>query len=226
MKPLQNAAGNVLLTARPYPIAANTNVAEGQVVKLSGGLVISAIAAETSPILGIAAEMHTGSADALNLRNNGKEILVYDNPELIFECPAPSFAAASGSATTIVPDSGEVDANAADDSFNGSVLVLAKKAEGSTNTDEIGTEIVVTDYAKTGTVITKASGGAPSAGDVYEVYPMVGAAVGGIASLDGTGFSKLVLTAKGATKIKCVGHDYKRHMLRLMAVEHAMGVEN
>ena len=49
--------------------------------------------------------------------------------------------------------------------------------------------------------------------------------MGGIASLDASGFSRLVLTAKGAAKIKCVGHDYERGMVRLMAVEHTLGSE-
>lgn len=225
MKPIQNAAGNVNCTARSYPIAASTAIAAGAVVQLSGGLVVASAAAAAAPILGIAAENHPGTEDALNARANGVEILVYDNPELIFECPAPSFAAASGSATTIVPASGAVDSTSADDSFNDSVLVLVEKAAASANTDPIGKKIPVTDYAKSGTIITKASGGAPSAGDKYEVYPKLGAAVGGIASLDGTYFSTLVLTAKGATKLKCVGHDFERHMIRLMAVEHSLGVE-
>lgn len=225
MRPIQNAGGHVGLTARNYPIAYNTAVKAGEVVKLSGGLVVASAAAAAAPILGIAAENHPGVADALNARANGAEILVYDNPQLIFECPAPVIAAASGSATTIVPAVGDVDANSANDAFNNSVLVLISKAADSTNADPIGKHIPVTDYTASGTVITKASGGTPSAGDKYEVYPAVGAAVGGIASLDSTTLSKLVVSTKGATKIKCVGHDYDRHMIRLMAVEHSLGVE-
>ena len=226
MKPIQNAAGNVGFTARSYPIAAATAIAAGAVVKLSAGKVVAAAAAETGPILGIAAENHPGVADPLNTRANGLEILVYDNPELIFECKAPVIAAASGSATTIVPASGAVDSTSADDSFNDSVLVLVKKAASSTNTDPIGLRIPVDDYAKSGTVITKASGGTPSAGDEYEVYPKLGAAVGNIASLDSATRSLLTVTAKGATKIKCVGRDYDKHRIRLMAVEHSLGGED
>lgn len=226
MRAIQNAGGHVGLTARNYPIATNTDIKAGQVVKLSGNLVVSAAATETGAILGIAAENHSGTTDALNPRNNGTEIMIYDNPELIFECHAPSFEAASGSATTIVPDTGEVDADAADDAFNGSVAVLVKKAASSTNTDYIGKRITITDYAKSGTIMTKASGGTPADGDTYELYPALGAAVGGVASLDSTNKSTLVLTTKGATKLKCVGHDYERHMIRLMAVEHSLGVEN
>ena len=225
MRPIQNAGGHVGLTAHSYPIAYNTAISAGEVVKLSAGLVVASAAAAAAPSLGIAAENHPGTADALNPRSNGTEILVYDNPELIFECPAPVIAAASGSATTIVPADGDVDANSANDAFNNSVLVLVGKAADSTNTDVIGKRITVTDYTASGTVITKASGGTPSAGDRYEVYPALGAAVGGIASLDSSTLSKLVVSTKGATKIKCVGHDYDRHMLRLMAVEHSLGVE-
>ncbi len=226
MRPIQNAGGHVGLTARNYPIAYNTAITAGEVVKLVNGLVVASDAAAAAAILGIAAENHPGTSDALNPRANGTEILVYDNPDLIFECPAPVIAAASGSATTIVPDSGEVDANAADDAFNYCELVLISKAANSTNTDPVGKHITVTDYAKTGTIITKASGGTPSAGDKYEVYPKIGAPVGGIAALDSTTLSKLVVSTKGATKIKCVGHDFDRHMIRLMAVEHSLGVED
>ena len=220
MRPIQNAGGHTGLTVRRYPIAPDTVVYSGQVVKLSAGLAVSAAAAETGPILGIAGESHPGTNDALNSRTDGPDILVYDNPSLIFECPAPVIAAASGSATTIVPAAGAVDSTSADDSFNDSVLVLVKKAASSANTDPVGLRIPVADYAKSGTVITKASGGTPSAGDEYEVYPKLGAAVGGIASLDSATRSLLTVTAKGATKLKCVGHDYDRHRIRLMAVEH------
>ena len=110
MRPIQNAGGHVGLTARNYPIAAATAVSAGQVVKLSGALVVTAAANETGAILGIAGENHPGAADVLNPRANGDQILVYDNPELIFECPVPTVTAASGSATTLVPKSGDVAA--------------------------------------------------------------------------------------------------------------------
>ena len=222
MYPVQNAdGGSVLQTARNYPIDATTEIQAGAVVKLSGGKVVLAAAAETGGILGIAAEFHSGKEDALNLRANGKWILVCDNPTLIFECAAPMIKAASGSATTIVPATGDVDASAADDAFNNAVLVLRRKAASSTNTDAVGTQIVVTDYAKTGTVMTKASGGAPGAGDVYEVYPVIGAAIGGVASL---GDKRLGITLKtvGATKLRCIGHDYERGAIKLMAIGHAL----
>lgn len=222
MYPVQNAdGGSVLQTARNYPIDATTEIQAGAVVKLSAGKVVLAAAAETGGILGIAAEFHSGKEDALNLRANGEWIRVCDNPTLIFECVAPTIKAASGSATTIVPATGDVDASAADDAFNNAVLVLKEKAANSGNTDAVGTQIVVTDYAKTGTVMTKASGGAPSAGDVYQVYPVIGAAIGGVASL---GDKRLGITLKtvGATKLRCIGHDYERGAIKLMAIGHAL----
>ena len=222
MYPVQNAdGGSVLQTARNYPIDATTEIQAGAVVKLSGGKVDLADAAETGGILGIAAEFHSGKEDALNLRANGEWIRVCDNPTLIFECAAPMIKAASGSATTIVPETGDVDASAADDAFNNAVLVLRRKAASSTNTDAVGTQIVVTDYAKTGTVMTKASGGVPGAGDVYQVYPVIGAAIGGVASL---GDKRLGITLKtvGATKLRCIGHDYERGAIKLMAIGHAL----
>lgn len=222
MYPVQNAdGGSVLQTARNYPIDATTEIQAGAVVKLSGGKVDLAAAAETGGILGIAAEFHSGKEDALNLRANGEWIRVCDNPTLIFECAAPMIKAASGSATTIVPATGDVDASAADDAFNNAVLVLRRKAASSTNTDAVGTQIVVTDYAKTGTVMTKASGGVPGAGDVYQVYPVIGAAIGGVASL---GDKRLGITLKtvGATKLRCIGHDYERGAIKLMAIGHAL----
>jgi len=222
MRPIQNAGGHVGLTARNYPIAAATAITAGQVVKLSAGLVVSATASETGAILGIAAENHSGETDALNLRADGTEIAVFDNPELIFECPAPVIAAASGSATTIVPATGDVAAAAADDAYNNSVLVLIGKASGSGNTDPLGTHIVVADYAKTGTVITKAEGGTPSAGDRYEMYPALGSKVGGLDS----DRMRLVVSAQGATAIQVIGHDFERHMIRCMAVKHALGGTN
>ena len=144
MHPVQNAdGGSVLQTARNYPIDAATVIDAGAVVKLSGGKVVLAAAAENGGILGIAAEFHSGTEDALNLRANGTQILVCDNPTLIFECAAPTIKAASGSATTLVPATGDVDASAADDAFNNAVLVLREKAASSTNTDALGTQIVV-----------------------------------------------------------------------------------
>ena len=218
MRPIQNAGGHVGLTARSYPIAAATAVSKGQVVKLSGALVVTAAANETGAVLGVAAENHPGTADVLDPRANGTEILVWDSPELISECPVSVIAAASGSATTVVPASGDVASAVADDGYNGGVLVLIAKAANSANTDPVGKRIPITDYTKSGTVIAKASGGTPSAGDRYELYPAVGSTICGLDS----GRQNLVVSATGASAMRVIGHDYDRHMIRCMAVKHAL----
>ena len=209
MRPIQNAGGHVGLTARNYPIAAATAISAGQVVKLSGGFVVAAAANETGPILGIAAENHPGAADALNPRANGTEILVYD-----IECPAPKFAASGGTATTVTTTTSEVATTTAD-AFNGGFLVSPK-----------GNKRQITDFANSTTTntFTVPSGETAADGDVYTLYPQIGCAAGW--RLDSTTLSKIVLNATGCTKLKVVGHDFDRGMIRLMAVEHSLGVEN
>ena len=97
MRPIQNAGGEETIRERSYPVAKATAITAGQVVQLSGGKVVPAAAAQTAAILGIAGEDHSGTEDILNPRADGDEILVCDNPGLIFECPVPTIRAASGS---------------------------------------------------------------------------------------------------------------------------------
>jgi hypothetical protein len=210
MRPIQNAGGHVGLTARNYPIAYNTAISAGEVVKLSAGLVVAADANETGPILGIAAENHPGTADALNARANGTEILVYDNPELIFECPAPTFKASGGSATTVTAATSQVACTTAD-AFNGGYLV-----------SPAGKKRAVTDFANASTTdtFTVPSGETAAANDVYTLYPPIGSK--GYWRLDSTTLSKIVLNAAGCTALKVVGHDFERGMIRLKAYFHSL----
>ena len=113
---------------------------------------------------------------------------------------------------------GDVASAVADDGYNGGVLVLIAKAANSANTDPVGKRITITDYTKSGTVIAKASGGTPSAGDKYELYPAVGSTICGLDS----GRQNLVVSATGASALRVIGHDYDRHMIRCMAVKHAL----
>ena len=214
MNPIQNAGGHVGITARDYPIAAATAIGAGAVVKLSEGLVVLALANETGAILGIAAENHPGTTDPLNNRADGKVISVFDNPELVFECPAPTFAASGGTATTVTATTSEVATTAAD-AFNGGYLVSPK-----------GNRRRITDFANSSSTntFTVESGETAASADVYTLYPQIGCAAG--FRLDADNRSKIVLTGTGMTKIKVVGHDYDRGMIKCMAVEHALGVEN
>jgi len=213
MKPIQNAGGHVGCTARPYPIAYNTAISAGAVVKLSAGLVVLAAANESGAILGIAAENHPGAADALNLRANGTEILVYDNPELVFECPAPTFAASGGSATTVTAATSAVASTTAD-IFNGGFLVSPK-----------GNKRAITDFANASSTntFTVPSGETAAASDVYTCYPPVGFITGYRLN---TTFDGLILSNTGLSNIKVVGYDFERKMVRLMAVLHALGTQD
>ena len=225
MRAIQNGDGHVGLTARAYPIDKTAAIRRGQVVKLSGGRVVSAAAEETAPILGIAAESHSGEADVLNGRSNGGEIMVYDNPTLIFECPGPVFAASGGSAAAVTAAAADVSCATAD-AFRGGRLKLKKKAPLSGNGDRAGTVREVESFASSGgtATFTVASGGVAGSGDEYYLFPPLGAA--GVMGLDGGTRAKMVLSAAGCTMIKVVGWDLERNMLHLMAVEHSLGVEN
>ena len=221
MNCIQNLDGHFGVSSHEYPIAANTAIERGAVVKFTNGKVVLSGESESGVILGIAAEGHSGTADVFNTRSNGQSIMVYDNPGVIFECPVPTLTAASGSATTLVPASGDIYANASDDTYNGATLVLVKKAAGSTNSDPLFTASAVTDYAKSGTVLTKESGGTPYAGDVYEVYPAIGS---GVCALS-TKRKNAAITAAGASALQVVGHDRARHCIRLMAVKHELATD-
>jgi len=224
VKPYQKADGQVLISAREYDIAYNTAVKAGQVVALSEGLVTVAAANITAQILGIAAEDHPGTADALDPRANGTKIMVWDDPMLIFQCPVPVADATGGSATTMTANTLGAFSN---DDFNGGYIMLVEKAEGSTNTDQVGKVDRITDYAYTssGTVstFTKASGGTPYSGDKYAIFPPIGFKKG---NLDSTTRDKLVLTATANLPIKVVGRDIERGLVNMMALLHALGGED
>ena len=213
MKIHQLTDGGVLKSAREYDIAANTAVHAGQVVALSGGLVIPAVAAQTGAILGIAAETHTGVTDAINPRANGTKIMVWDAPNLIMKCAAPRITAASGSTTTLV--AATLATFAAND-FTGGYVRLVEKAEGSTNADAIGQVRRITASAADTKTFTLESGGTPVAGDVYEVFPPLGFAKGNLdAELSG-----LSLAATAALALKVVGHDRDLGYINMMAGKH------
>ena len=190
---------------KDYPIAVSTDIKQGQLVKLTGGLVVLAVVGETSAILGVAEENHTGTADTFNPRNNGTVIRVSDAPSTVFEAPAPRVTATGGSTTTMAATG---IAALADDDFNGGFFKLVSKVAASTNTDSVGTVYPITDYTAATKLFTttKTAGGAHTAGDIYEIYPPNGFGKG---NLD-AGISKLVLTATAALPIRSYGEDIER----------------
>ncbi|MBQ7567063.1 MAG: hypothetical protein IJT18_08075 [Oscillospiraceae bacterium] len=222
MKFYQKADGGVLASTREYDIAKTTEIKCGQVVVLTEGLVAAAAANGTTRILGVAAEDHSGAADALNPRSNGTKILVIDAPDAIFRCKAPIMTATGGSATTVTANTLAAFSN---DDFNGGYLLLVEKGASSTNTDPIGTIKRITDYSynSTGTVstFTVASGATAAEGDKFVVFPPIGFAKGNLSSTR----DALVLTATAGIPLKVVGRIEETQEICMMANTHLLGVE-
>ncbi len=223
MQFFQKLDGGVHVSAREYDIATDTAIAEGQAVKLADGLVVAAAADESGAVLGVAAENHSGSADAIDARANGGKIFVIDDPTAVYRCKAPEVTAAGGSATTLEVTA--LKAFAADD-FNGGYVKLVSKAAASTNTDPVGKVRRITDFAlddatPTKGILTLESGGAPYAGDVYEVFPPVGFAKGNLDS----GRAAIVLTAAASLPFKVTGWDVGADKINVYAKKHLFAVD-
>lgn len=208
MHQVMDVSGAVLQSEREYDIASNTNVTVGALVKLEKGLVVPVVSAETGAVLGITAEAHTGTEDALNPRNNGTKIIVRDAPGAVLSCPAPVVYAISGSGATTVKFTATSGAGA--NAFDGGYIQ-----------DKTGAiRRITTGSESAGTVtLTIESGDTVAVGDKIVVYPPVGCdklAVGD----DGT---TMVITKSGATSIKVVGRDEVTDEIWFMAVKHALG---
>lgn len=218
MKVYQNIDGGVIRSHRPYDIDPATRIGNGQVVDLENGLVVAHAAGGTGAILGVAAEYHGGTPDALDPRSNGPEILVWDGPGQVFSCPAPKLTALDGGSATTVT----AKLAGAEGAYVGGHLKLAAKAEDSGNTDAIGTVRRITAFATadgTGT-FTLEEGGVPGAGDEYVLFLPVGFRGG---NLDETG-EKLVLTNTADLPLRVVGRIEETDEITVMAAKHVFGV--
>ena len=220
MKFYQKLDGAVLISAREYDIAADTAIQDGQIVKLADGRVVAAAANETGAILGIAAENHSGQNDALDIRADGTRIKVIDDPATVMQCAAPEItAAAGGSATALI--AAEL-ATFANDDFKGGYVKLISKAEGSTNTDEIGDVRRIEGSTASSKTFTLEEGGTPAEGDVYALFPPIGFNKG---NLNATG-TAIVLTATANLPLKLIGHDRKLNKINLIAGKHLFAVNS
>lgn len=200
-----DGSGSQVQSQRDYQIAAGTAINQDQIVKLVAGKVVLAVAAETAPVLGTAAETHSGVQDVLNNRAIGLVIRINDSPSQVFEYAAPQAIATGGTVTTFVA---AAVVGFADSDFVGGFLKLVSKIASSTNVDAIGTVYpILGSTALTGTFTIAAITGAPSIGDVMEVYPPIGFQKG---NLDVT-ISKLALTASAVLPIRVTGSDLNRH---------------
>ena len=210
--------GSQVTSVKEYDIDAATAVSIGQVVKLTSGKVVLAVAGETSPILGVAYESHPGTADTLNPRGNGTRIKVLDGPASVYECPAPQITATGGSTTTFVAST---VAGFADSDFVGGKMKLITKGANSALTAPIGTVYPITgSTAASGTfTTTTAIAGGVTAGDIFAIFPPIGFQKGNLDS----GISKLVLTASAALPFmvsSCSETD--RNMVQFDAALHQL----
>ena len=198
--------GGVLHSGREYDVAPDTKLADGQVVKLADGLVVAAAAGETGAILGYAAEDHSGVEEALNIRANGRRIVVQDAPAAVCESPAPVVNASGGTDATITVDGAPAFAANA---FQGGFV---KNAAGRVRA------ITASAVAEKVLTLTVESGETPAAGDVYTVFPPVGFAGG---NLDAGG-RRLVLTATAALPLMVMGRDEDNNMIWTVATKHVL----
>lgn len=217
MNIIYDVNGSQIASVKEYDIATNTAVSIGQVVKLSSGKVVLAVAGETSPILGVAYENHPGTGDALNPRANGTRIKVLDAPASIYECAAPQITATGGSTTTFVAST---VAGFADSDFVGGKMKLIAKGASSTITDAVGTVYPVTgSTAASGTFTTTTTiNGGVTAGDIFAIFPPIGFQKGNLDS----GISKLVLTASAALPFMVSNSDTDRLTIQFDAALHQL----
>lgn len=221
MKVSYDISGSQITGMNEYDIATSTAVSYGQVVKLTTGKVVLATAGETSPILGIAAEDHSGSADALNPRANGTRIKVFDAPTAIYECAAPQVTATGGSTTTFVAST---VSGFSDDDFKGGYMKLITKGASSVITDPVGTVYPVTGstaVSGTFTTTTTITGGC-TAGDIFAIFPPIMFQKGNFDS----GIAKLVLTASAALPVRVSKTDTDRNRIYFEPALHLLGNKN
>lgn len=208
MHQVMDVSGAVLHSEREYDIAADTAINEGQVVKLVDGLVVAAAAGETAAVLGISAESHPGTEDALNPRANGKKIIVRDAPGAVLACPAPVIAALTGGNATTVK-------------FTGADGVGADAFKGGYIKDKTGNVRRITGSTDTSGAIdlTVESGAVVGEGETFILYPPIGFSKGNLSS-DGT---KIVVTATAELPLSVIGRDDTTNEIWLVAKKHALG---
>lgn len=213
-----NLYGNGTPDFLEFDIAAATAIKRGQVVKLTAGLVVLAVIADTAAILGVAVEDHTGAADTLNPRANGLKIKVYASPGAVFSSKALSeLTGTSGSGTTFAATG---LAAYADNDFVNGYLILTAKAAASTLTDAIGTIYKVTGSTAATKLFTGVFPGNASAGDKMLLIPPIMFNKG---NLDSTIQSIDYITAATGTVCRVVDVDLKTREIYWSPALHLLG---
>lgn len=198
-----------------FPIAANTVIEKGEVVKLVEGFVVAVgDTDQDDPYLGVSAEEHTGTATLLNPRENGDKIRVYCSPLAVFKCKPNIISTATGGNTTTWVDSAITDP--ADDKFNGGLLKVRKSAA---LTNGVGKAYRVSDFTKTTGTFTGVFTGGVSVGDQALVLPPVGS-FGWDLNANGT---NLNLAANGGESIMIVRVDPEQEWVYFILRLHQFG---
>jgi len=145
----------------PYYIPTATAIVKGQVLSFTVGTGIVAYDATDAddPLIGVAAEAHAA--------NSGYEILVYDDPNIVFKCiPATESTTTGGDATSWIDSS----LTAADDVFNGGHIVIT--GTNSITGFSIGDVLDISDFANSGGDCTvSGAGGTIAAGMTGYIFP-------------------------------------------------------
>jgi hypothetical protein len=194
-------SGATVPMIRSFPIAANTAIELGEMVKLSGGFIVAVGDQDSDdPYLGIAAEPHDGASDG----QTGLKIRVYCSPTAVYKCkPGTVSTADSGDGTTWVDGELIAAAGYSDDLLNGGYLKLSEKAAASTLTDGLGKVYAISDFAVATGTCTGVFAGNVAAGDKAIILPPVGS-LGWDLNSDGT---NLDMKANGGESIIIVDVD-------------------
>lgn len=163
----------------------------------------------TNTVIGVCAETHSGKEDILNERSNKNKIRVDVTMGGVYEAEGVNVEAAQDCAN----NSFVCSADKLNTTFDGAKIVLVKKAEGSLNTDPVGTVRDVNGGMYNDGMInfTISNGSNISKGDVYTFYPAIGAQ-GSVSE----GSNVIDFSNSTAAKVKVVGHDIKRGKLDVM----------
>lgn len=199
---------------KEFPIATNTAIEQGEIVKLSAGFVVAiGDADQDDPYLGVAAEAHDGSTAG----QTGTAIKVYCSPTAVFKVKNKyEVVADSGNTTTVVDAS---YGTAADDQFNGGSLKLTAKGTSSTLTLPVGKVVAITDFATSTGTFTGAFTGGTTAGDTYLVFPPVGSYAWDLDS-DGTDFD---FNSTGGESLIIVENDTDNDFIMFKFRLHQLG---
>lgn len=163
-----NTTGANQPVIREFDIDNDLCVNQGEVVCIKDSKITTQTKGTLS--LGVCAETHTGQKDLLNTRANGNKVRVIVGSDSAYEAKSPMLSASLGTSTTLVCEAKGLCA-----SVMGTVKLI-RKADGSQNTDSIGTErrilsVAISDNTAT---ITLEEGGVISTGDEYVLIPDIG----------------------------------------------------